>query len=399
MTQNTERINDNDSILLYVQNDYCSAARRNCTDFAGLVLSYPNSRIIHPRNRIYLDYVGASRRCLRFAPIFIFQEGSRASCRNSPLTAEKKLRLNNKAYFVQYPEVKEIPMKTIDNAVLAGYNAGIERDRLRTGIGIIEFERTKEILIEKLPKPPAVIYDIGGAYGEYAWWLASLGYEVHLFDLSETNIAMSAELAAEYPGTKLASAEVCDARSVPREDRSADAVLLMGPLYSITEYEERIIAIKESRRLLKDGGLLFSAALTPYSVLVPRLAWYRIDDSSKRRELDDPAVFSIIERALEDGCYINPDKKIASGLGSSHLHTAKALREELRLGGFTTAAVHGVMGGAWLAPNLDELLAEEETKEMLMKTVRMLDAHEEIIGLSGHLLAVSKKAECLTDVI
>ena len=60
-------------------------------------------------------------------------------------------------------------MKTIDTAVLAGYNAGIERDRLRSGIGLIEFERTKEILMEKLPKPPAVIYDIGGAYGEYAW--------------------------------------------------------------------------------------------------------------------------------------------------------------------------------------------------------------------------------------
>ena len=34
-------------------------------------------------------------------------------------------------------------MKTIDKAVLAGYNAGIERNRLRTGIGLIEFERTK----------------------------------------------------------------------------------------------------------------------------------------------------------------------------------------------------------------------------------------------------------------
>ena len=55
-------------------------------------------------------------------------------------------------------------MKTIDNAVLAGYNAGIERDRLRTGIGLIEFERTKEILLEKLPKPPAVIYDVGGVW-------------------------------------------------------------------------------------------------------------------------------------------------------------------------------------------------------------------------------------------
>ncbi|MBR5858928.1 MAG: class I SAM-dependent methyltransferase, partial [Clostridia bacterium] len=135
-------------------------------------------------------------------------------------------------------------MKTIDRTVLAGYNAGIERNRLRTGIGIIEFERTKEILIEKLPEPPAIIYDIGGGYGEYSYWLASLGYEVHLFDISETNINMSNDLVAEYPNAKLAAAEVSDARSIPRHDRSADAILLMGPLYSITEHEERILAIK-----------------------------------------------------------------------------------------------------------------------------------------------------------
>ena len=53
------------------------------------------------------------------------------------------------------------------------------------------------------------------------------------------------------------------------------------------------------------------------------------------------------------------------------------------------------MGGAWLAPNLNELLANKNTKELLMKTVRMLDTHEEIIGLSGHLLAVSRKAKPL----
>lgn len=282
-------------------------------------------------------------------------------------------------------------MKTIDTTVLAGYNAGIEKDRLRSGIGLIEFERTKEILLEKLPAPPAVIYDIGGAYGEYAWWLASLGYEVHLFDLAETNIAMSASLAAEYPGTALASATVCDARAVPRPDRSADAVLLMGPLYSITEYEERIHALRESHRLLKEDGLLFSAALTPYSVLISRLRVYHEEDIPKRRELDNPAVLSIIERALTDGCYNNPEKKIANGIGSSHLHTAKALRAELACGGFETLSVHGVMGGAWLAPNLDALLANEDSKALLMKTVRMLDTHEEIIGLSGHMLAVSRK--------
>lgn len=284
-------------------------------------------------------------------------------------------------------------MKTIDTAVLAGYNAGIERNRLRTGIGLLEFERTKEILLNKLPKPPAVIYDIGGAYGEYSWWLASLGYEVHLFDLSETHIAMSAELEPEYPGVKLAAASVCDARSIPRPDKSADAILLMGPLYSITEFKERIFAIEECRRLLKSDGVLFSAALTPYSVLIPRLAYYHTEGRSRGKELDNPKVLATIERALEDGCYINPDRKIAGGLGSSHLHTAKALREELSLGGFDTETVYGVMGGAWLVPNLEEVLTNPESKELLMKTVRMLDSHEEIIGLSGHLLAVSRIAK------
>ena len=77
---------------------------------------------------------------------------------------------------------RRITMKTIDSEVLAGYNSGREKGRLHRGLGLIEFERTKEILLEELPSPPAVIYDIGGGYGEYAFWLTSLGYEVYLYD-------------------------------------------------------------------------------------------------------------------------------------------------------------------------------------------------------------------------
>jgi hypothetical protein len=33
--------------------------------------------------------------------------------------------------------------KTIDREVLEAYDRGIEKDRLRTGLGLIEFERTK----------------------------------------------------------------------------------------------------------------------------------------------------------------------------------------------------------------------------------------------------------------
>ena len=100
----------------------------------------------------------------------------------------------------------------------------------------------------------------------------------------------------------------------------------------------------------------------------------------------------MVERELHDGHHINPDNTIYSGLGSAYLHTAKALRKELCEGGFSDTVVHGIMGGAWLANYIDELMKNDVSRNALMNTVRLLDTCEEIIGLSGHLLAVSKKS-------
>ena len=56
---------------------------------------------------------------------------------------------------------------------------------------------------------------------------------------------------------------------------SADAILFMGPMYHIVEYEERLRAIRECSRLLKPGGKLFTAAITRYATILwattPRL--------------------------------------------------------------------------------------------------------------------------------
>ena len=162
----------------------------------------------------------------------------------------------------------------------------------------------------------------------------------------------------------------------------------MGPLYHITDYEERIRAIRESFRLLKKGGVLFSAALTPYSVLLDKLTVYSPNGGSY---LENPDFLAMVERELKDGTHINPNKEVYAGLGSSHLHTAKALKAELKVGGFSDSVVHGTMGGAWLANNIDELWKNEKSRNILMTTVRLLDTHDEIIGLSCHLLAVSKR--------
>ena len=280
-------------------------------------------------------------------------------------------------------------MNAIDISTTAYYDAGLEFNRLRTGIGRIEFDRTKELLLESLPKPPAVIYDIGGAYGEYAWWLTSLGYEVHLFDLSERNIEMSGLLADEYRGFNLASKKVADARSVPMRSSSADAILLMGPIYHITDHDERIKALRESYRLLKPGGKIYTAALTPFSCLLHNITVY--SPGSEYDRLEDPGFIKMVERELIDGCHVNPNHKYYKGIGSAHFHSAAELRKELEEGGFKDTEVHGIMGGAWLVHDLDNLWDNETSREALMNTIRLLDGHEEIIGLSGHLLGISVK--------
>ena len=66
-------------------------------------------------------------------------------------------------------------------------------------------------------------------------------------------------------------------------------------------------------------------------------------------------------------------------------------RNSPRADGTADADIHGVMGGAWLAPDIDTLWEDSDSRETLMKTVRMLDGHTEIIGLSGHLLAIVKR--------
>ncbi len=282
---------------------------------------------------------------------------------------------------------KEIVMKTIDKEVLAGYNAGVEKGRLHTDLGLIEFERTKELLLETLPPAPAVIYDIGGGYGEYAWWLASLGYRVHLFDLSETNIRLSAELADEYPGSSLCAAEVADARSIARGTETADAVLLMGPLYHIVDAPERAAALNECCRLLKPGGRLYAAAITRFATLL----WATTVFRTKNKLLEEDAFFSMVKRELKDGEHIRPEYSEYRGIGRSHFHAPEELEEELACAGFGGTVVHGVVGAGWLAPNLDELWADEHAREAVMRSVRLLDTEKDVRGLSTHLLAISRK--------
>jgi len=276
-------------------------------------------------------------------------------------------------------------MKTIAPEVLAGYNAGVEKGRLHKGLGLIEFARSKELIYEFLPPPPAVIYDIGGGYGEYACDLAAHGYEVHLFDLSETHILMARELEKER-GVSLASAQVADARAIPRPDASADAILLMGPMYHIVDWEERLLCLKECLRLLKSNGLLFTAAITCYATTLWAVTHYE-----KNSLLDEGAFQEMLATEVTTGHHIKNPASTYHGIGRSYFHHPDTLRAELALAGFPHPDLRGVIGPCWLIPNLEEAWKDPKKRENILKIVRLLEKEESILGLSTHLLCISKK--------
>lgn len=271
-------------------------------------------------------------------------------------------------------------MKSIDVEVLAGYNAGIEKGRLHRGLGLIEFERTKEVLLENLPPAPAVVYDIGGGYGEYSYWLASLGYEVYLYDIAEENIRMSEDMGKELH-MELKEAKVADGRSIDRPDASADAILLLGPLYHIVEREERILCLKECYRLLKPNGLLFTGNISRYTTMLKYVSQY-----DYRPYINDSEFYTMLENTVRTG--INTKKP----MGVAYFHKPSELKEEIESANFCGVDLRGVIGPGWLIRNLDEFWDDKEKREVIMKMVRLLEKEESLMGLSTHFLSISRKA-------
>ena len=179
------------------------------------------------------------------------------------------------------------------------YTRFAEESRLKIGSAQLEFERTKALLRRFLPPPPAQIVDVGGASGSYAFWLASLGYPVHLVDITPRLVEGATRLnaAAEH---RLASLAVGDARELPRPDASADVILMLGPLYHLTERSDRITALQEARRVLRTNGTLIVAGISRYAATLDGLAFHPALDSQ---------LVTMRHRSLADGQYPERDEQ------------------------------------------------------------------------------------------
>jgi SAM-dependent methyltransferase len=289
------------------------------------------------------------------------------------------------------------PESSLLAEILTYYGRGREHERLLHGTGRLEWVRTQELLTRYLPEPPAVIYDIGGGSGRYACWLARRGYEVHLIDATPLHVEQALAASAAQPDCPLAGASVGDARSlqVPTARASGDpakaegpgasAVLLLGPLYHLTERDDRIIALREARRITKPGGVLVAAGISKFASAL---------DGMVKGTLTDPDFRAIVKQDLIDGQHrgLNAPEGAADDrdyFTTAYFHHPFTLRAEVEEAGWSACRLLAVEGPAWLPGNLGQWWEDAERREILLDTVRALESEPTLLGASAHVLAVA----------
>ncbi len=258
---------------------------------------------------------------------------------------------------------------------------GEEDRRLFSGLGKLEFERSKAILKRFLPPPPSTVLDVGGGSGSYSSWLARLGYKVYLIEPSSGLVAMARRRAAGAGNVPLFQCLQGDARALEFPSGRADAVLLFGPLYHLTGKRDRGRALAEARRVLKKKGLLFCAAISRFASAV---------DGFAREFIKDPVFEQILIRDLADGQHRNPTGG-TDYFTDAYFHEPSLLKREVESAGFTSCRVFAVEGLGVLLHDFDGLWAERRLRRKILSLIERTENEPSIIGISPHLLAMARK--------
>jgi SAM-dependent methyltransferase len=253
-----------------------------------------------------------------------------------------------------------------------------ESQRITQGLGELEFVRTREIILRHLPQAHVRVLDVGGGTGVHARWLAEAGHEVGVVDIVPRHVEAANELNAL--GLSV-TAQLGDARRLAHADASFDVVLLLGPLYHLTERADRVRAFREALRVVVPGGFVFAAAISRFASLFDGLA---------RGFIFDPEFRAVVDRDLVDGQHRNSSRH-PSWFTTAYFHKPDDFVAEAVDAGIDVVELLGVEGlAAWL-PQLDEGWADAVARETIVASARAVESEDAVRGVSPHLLLVGRR--------
>lgn len=272
--------------------------------------------------------------------------------------------------------------KNLPQEIFDYYSEYEESHRLeKSAPGKLEFERTLDVLYRHLPRPPAVVMDVGGGPGVYAEWLLENTYEVHLIDPVERHVEQARDRLSDITLPTVYSINQGDARKLDRDDNSVDVVLLLGPLYHLTKEADRHQALAEAHRVLKPGGRIFAAAISRFASAMDLLFFHHMDEEK---------LSAIVLNDLETGQHRNPHAT-TDYFTTAYFHRPEELKSEVHSAGFSGVKLLALEGPAWTAPQLEEIMRTPLRRDLLRRILRTTEEEPSVIGASAHFLALGTK--------
>jgi SAM-dependent methyltransferase len=202
---------------------------------------------------------------------------------------------------------------------------------------------------------------------------------VDLIDPVAEQVAEARRRAGNPPAF---TAQLGDARNLGHQDASCDAVLLLGPLYHLVERADRVRALREARRVLKLGGVVFGAAISRFASLHDGLA---------REFIFDPTFLGIVEADLATGQHRNPTDR-PEWFTTAYFHHPDELRAESQEAGLEVCEVVGLEGLAGWLTGLAGRWDDPRARETILSAARAVESEPSLLGLSAHMLIVARRA-------
>jgi ubiquinone/menaquinone biosynthesis C-methylase UbiE len=263
------------------------------------------------------------------------------------------------------------------------YSVIDEWGRLDDSGGKLEFELTMSIITSHLPRN-ADILDLGGGPGRYTIELARLGHSLHLADLSQSLLDVAKKKIAEFEIENVKSITQVNAVDLSvYADSSFDAVLLLGPLYHLTDETERHSCIKEVRRVLKENGVVFAA-------FIPYLAG-AIGTVNRMFNSPEKVNVETLKRVFEHGVFNN---LVNWGWQEAYYPTSDELISLFSINGFSKILLRSIRGwGCYNAEQILKLKDENLPKyEAVIELINKTADNPSIIEMCEHAIYIGQKS-------
>ena len=261
-----------------------------------------------------------------------------------------------------------------------------EKNRLRNdNSGKLEFLMTMRILEKNLAalgdESEVSVLDLGGGAGVYSFPLAKKGYKITLADLSETLLEQARKQKEEDKVENLISFDQVNATDLScYKDNSFDVVLLFGPLYHLTEKDEREKCVSEIRRVLKTGGKVFASFIPHLSgsiALVQRFCWS-----------PDQVDINTLEECFNSGKFKNLS---SNGFQEGYYPASEEIEKLFVANGFEKQLLRSIRGFGY---EKEDVIYKFKNKNVFSKILELIDStagDKSIIEMCGHAMYIGVK--------